>query len=235
MSEKVNSSPSSVASGDRGDITRHKLLLAAIDVFGRHGFDGTSTRHLANAAGVNLQAIPYYFGGKEGLYIAAAEHIANVIAAHVSDLRESIRDRLTCVEHHTAPVTTAEAQKLLGDIIEIMAMLFVSRESETWARFLIREQMEPTDAFQRVYGGVMQPTLEVTSRLVGIILRKDPNSEHVRLRTLALLGGVMVFRIAHAATLAQLGWRELGAREAAIIRGHARELATSLVPSGAAS
>ena len=235
MNGKVNLPQNSALSGDRGDATRHKLLLAAIDVFGRHGFDGTSTRHLANAAGVNLQAIPYHFGSKEGLYIAAAEHIATAIAAHISGLRESVRARLTRVDHHTALVTADEAQKLLSEIVEAMAMLFVSRESETWARFLIREQMEPTEAFQRVYGGVMQPTLEVTSRLVGIILKENPNSEHVRLRTLALLGGVMVFRMAHAAALAQLGWQEIGTREAAIIRGLARELVTSLVHSGAAS
>src|SRR5579862_9588675 len=54
---------------NRNDL-RLRLLEAAIDVFGRHGFDGASTRMLAKAAGVNLQAIPYHFGGKEGLYLA---------------------------------------------------------------------------------------------------------------------------------------------------------------------
>lgn len=58
--------------GNRGDVTREKLLSASVDVFGRYGFDGATTRMLADAAGVNLQAIPYYFGGKEGLYIATA-------------------------------------------------------------------------------------------------------------------------------------------------------------------
>ena len=64
---------------DRGDVTREKLLTSSIDVFGRYGFDGATTRMLAETAGVNLQAIPYYFGGKEGLYIAAAEHLSSII------------------------------------------------------------------------------------------------------------------------------------------------------------
>src|SRR3546814_4183421 len=70
---------------DRGDTTRQKLLRASIDVFGRHGFDGATTRTLADAAGVNLQAISYHFGGKDGLYVAAAEHIAAMIAGHRSE------------------------------------------------------------------------------------------------------------------------------------------------------
>ncbi|HEX6141368.1 MAG TPA: TetR family transcriptional regulator, partial [Geminicoccaceae bacterium] len=54
------------ARGERGEATRERLLLAAIDVFGRRGFEA-STRELAGAAGVNLAAIPYHFGSKHGL------------------------------------------------------------------------------------------------------------------------------------------------------------------------
>ena len=39
----------------RGDLTREKLLTASIDVFGRYGFDGATTRMLTDAAGVNQQ------------------------------------------------------------------------------------------------------------------------------------------------------------------------------------
>ena len=54
------------APASRRDQTRERLLSASLDVFGRLGFDGASTRQLADAAGVNLQAIPYHFGNKEG-------------------------------------------------------------------------------------------------------------------------------------------------------------------------
>jgi AcrR family transcriptional regulator len=218
---------------ERGDATRDKLLSASIDVFGRYGFDGTTTRALADAAGVNLQAIPYYFGGKEGLYIAAAEHIALLIAFHIAGLRDRVRARLEEAEHRGRPISPDEARPLLADILETMAMLFVSRESESWARFLIREQMEPTEAFRRVYRGTMKPTLDVIDKLIATILGEDPLSEHVRLRTLALLGSVMVFRMAHAAALAQLGWKKVGPREIDIIRSLARELVASVGRPGA--
>ena len=217
---------------ERGDPTREKLLTASIEVFGRYGFDGATTRALADAAGVNLQAIPYYFGGKEGLYLAAAEHIGELIASHVGEMRQAVRTRLAAADHEGAPLGRDEAQALLTRILQTMAALFVSDESAPWARFLIREQMEPTEAFQRVYGGVMKPMLEVTRRLVGIILGEDPETDHVKLRTFTLLGGVMVFRMAHAAVLAELQWEKFGPRETENVQGLAGEIVASLAASG---
>ncbi|ALA19990.1 MULTISPECIES: CerR family C-terminal domain-containing protein [unclassified Chelatococcus] len=217
----------------RGDAARERLLNAAIDVFGLFGFDGASTRKLADAAGVNLQAIPYYFGSKEGLYLATAEYLAGLIQAHVAPLRERLRERLSQAEGQAAPIGREEAQALLAEMLEAMAALFVSPRSERWARFLIREQMAPTEAFQRIYGGVMEPTLGVARRLVGILVAADPDTDGVRLRTLALLGGVMVFRVAHAAVLRQLAWDAIGPEEAEHVRRLARTLVADLRPGGA--
>jgi TetR/AcrR family transcriptional regulator, regulator of cefoperazone and chloramphenicol sensitivity len=53
-----------------GEVARAKLLDAALRLFGERGFAATSTRDIAEAAGVNLAAIRYYFGDKQGLYRA---------------------------------------------------------------------------------------------------------------------------------------------------------------------
>jgi len=50
---------------------RQRLLEAALALFAEHGFAGTSTRAIAQAAGTNIAAIRYYFGDKQGLYRAA--------------------------------------------------------------------------------------------------------------------------------------------------------------------
>lgn len=50
---------------------RERLLLAGLRLFAHQGFAKTSTRELAEAAGVNVAAISYYFGDKAGLYRAA--------------------------------------------------------------------------------------------------------------------------------------------------------------------
>ena len=51
----------------RGEDARRRILEAALEMFATVGYEGTSTRHLAERAGVNLPAIQYYFGSKEGL------------------------------------------------------------------------------------------------------------------------------------------------------------------------
>src|ERR1700760_864624 len=46
---------------------REHILITAEVLFGEKGFDGTSVRDIAQAAGVNLAMISYYFGSKEKL------------------------------------------------------------------------------------------------------------------------------------------------------------------------
>ncbi|MBX3660034.1 MAG: CerR family C-terminal domain-containing protein [Ramlibacter sp.] len=51
-----------------GLAARARLLKAALGLFSQKGFTKTSTREIAQAAGVNIAAISYYFGDKAGLY-----------------------------------------------------------------------------------------------------------------------------------------------------------------------
>jgi AcrR family transcriptional regulator len=51
--------------------TRERILVAALQVFAEHGFDGARTREIADRAGANLGLIKYYFDTKEKLWQAA--------------------------------------------------------------------------------------------------------------------------------------------------------------------
>ena len=55
--------------------TRQSLILTALQLFGEKGFEATTTREIAAAAGANIGSISYHFGGKEGLHAACAEFI----------------------------------------------------------------------------------------------------------------------------------------------------------------
>ena len=81
MTRKIKSPPKRKSSGGyaRGDETRLRIVETALDMFGQQGYEKTSTRAIAEHANVNLGALTYYFGNKEGLYRACAEHIASFV------------------------------------------------------------------------------------------------------------------------------------------------------------
>lgn len=219
---------------NRSDDVRLRLLDAAIEIFGRHGFDGASTRMLARTAGANLQAIPYYFGGKEGLYLVAADHIAERIRAHIGPVAMKIGARLAAVPDG-GPLPADDARSLLVEMLEAAARLMVSEELAAFARFIVSEQMEPTAAFERLYEKIMSPLLQRARGLVGAILEADPESETVRLRTIATLGQILVFRVAHATVMRQLSWQKIGAGEFAAMRETIRQIVAAMTPVSNAS
>lgn len=53
------------------DSTADRILKAAVPLFAEKGYAGVSVREIVKAADVsNVGAVSYYFGGKEGLYLA---------------------------------------------------------------------------------------------------------------------------------------------------------------------
>lgn len=59
-----------MSAGDR----RTQLLEVAIELFSKHGFDGTTTREIAAAAGVSEAIIFRHFASKEELYAALLDY-----------------------------------------------------------------------------------------------------------------------------------------------------------------
>lgn len=73
-----------------GGDTRDRIVEAALETFTEMGFDGASTREIANRVGVNHGLIPYYFGTKEKLWQVAVarafEDLETGVAAILADL-----------------------------------------------------------------------------------------------------------------------------------------------------
>ncbi len=59
----------------RSIVTQQRLLDAAIQAFSENGFKGTSTRDIADRAGVHHPLITYHFKNKSQLWRAAADRI----------------------------------------------------------------------------------------------------------------------------------------------------------------
>src|ERR1700675_1548635 len=53
--------------------TRQRILDAATEEFARHGLGGARVDRIATRAGANKRMLYYYFGDKDGLFLAALE------------------------------------------------------------------------------------------------------------------------------------------------------------------
>jgi len=62
---------------ERAELTRGRILSAAVDQFAEHGLSGARTEAIAEAAGVNKALLYYYFKSKDALYNAALELVAD--------------------------------------------------------------------------------------------------------------------------------------------------------------
>lgn len=230
----MTKTPSSRSAADAGrnDGAREKLLLAALELFGQYGFDGVSTRKLAERAGVNLQAINYYFDNKRGLYNAVADYLIERLQVRIGERRKMVLGRFAESQFGGRPIDVDEARAILTTLGESMLTLFADDESAVWVRYMVREQAEPTEAYDRIYTGFMQPMLTAVRHLVGILLEADPNSERVRLRTLSLVGSLIVYRVGRATILREMEWSSVGQKEITAIRRIASELVASIHPIG---
>ncbi len=75
---------------------REKIMQEAIKLFAQKGLAGTTVREIAQAAGLNLSLISYYFGGKEGLYKEIFREHAMKIQSDVTQiLSKTDRSKLT--------------------------------------------------------------------------------------------------------------------------------------------
>lgn len=192
----------------RGGETRKALIAAALDVFGRTGFDGASTRALARAAGVNQALIGYHFGGKRGLYLAVFENIAEQMQAHMAPAVESIDHQLDELPLDDGE-RRARALQLLLTLFDAFIEMLAGQASAHWTPLVLREQQDPTEAFDLIYDSLIGRMLSLITRLVAISSGMEEGSEACRIRTLMVLGHAMVFRIARGFTKRYLQWEEL--------------------------
>jgi AcrR family transcriptional regulator len=210
-------SPTARARRDRGTETRARLIEAAIDVFGRHGYEGATTRQIAKAADANLAAIVYHFGSKEALYLAVAEQL-------VGQINERIGPVLAFVEA-SFPERPAQALALLKQMLgAFVDVVLGNPEAARWARIIVRELLDPTEAFDIIYGFTGRAHGLVT-RLVAVASGADPDAMETKLRAFTVIGQGIVFRVANAMVLRRIARDELGPAEREAIK---RILATNV-------
>jgi AcrR family transcriptional regulator len=73
--------------------TQEKLLDAALEAFSENGFKGTSTRDIADRAGVHHPLITYHFKSKEELWRASADRVFRRFGEELAQAMERNAER----------------------------------------------------------------------------------------------------------------------------------------------
>ena len=157
-----------------------------------------------------MSSITYHYGGKEGLYLAAARRIG-----------EQISERFVTTMAQAPDPDSLDARAAVEQVIALgdaFLSMLLSPVSAPWARFIVREQMEPTEAFEVLWSQFMS---RLSEHLVKLVLRAGNGRwkpAEARVRAVALVGQILVFRVSRAAALRMTGWHDIGSAQAAEIR-----------------
>ena len=171
-------------------MVQQRLLEIAIREFGLKGLEGASTREIAAAAGTAMSSITYHYRSKEGLYLAAADHIAATMGEQMAIAMS--------LDH--LPETPEEARASIQIVLGALADKMASEDSISWTLFIVREQMNPTEAFERLYGGLMGRMMNRLVELVGIATGWQ-DGQTAEVATVTLFGQVVVLRSSRASFL----------------------------------
>ncbi|MEM9348864.1 MAG: CerR family C-terminal domain-containing protein [Pseudomonadota bacterium] len=192
----------------RSEATRQALLDAAVKLFGEKGYENSTVRDLISEADVNLAAINYHFGGKEGLRYAAIDHIACKIQTEGPS--EALRDL------SPSDIATMTADDARATLRRVMKASFIrsTREhgNEMKARYVPRyiqreliQGGKPTEIF---FEKIFSVQFALMRALVARVTGEDPASETVRLRAVSLVGQSVFLNLARPLVLMALEWED---------------------------
>lgn len=134
----------------RSIVTQQKLLDAAIDAFSENGFNGTSTREIAERAGVHHPLITYHFKNKDQLWRAAADKVfLNFAKSLAKAFQENADD---CPKARMASM--------------IRAYVYYAKQQPAMHKVLVQEAHFPNERLDWLINTHLKPLFEATFTLI---------------------------------------------------------------------
>lgn len=195
----------------KGEQAKNQLIAAALAQFGEYGLHAT-TRDIAAQAGQNIAAITYYFGSKEDLYLACAQWIADFIGSQFRPHAEEAERLFAQPEPDRGAM-----RELILRACKNMIMLLTQDDTVNLSKFISREQLSPTAAYQLVHDQVINPLHTHLTRLIAAYTGRDANDTQMIVHTHAILGEVLAFRLGKETILLRTGWSQFDEDKTALI------------------
>jgi AcrR family transcriptional regulator len=137
-----------------GSAAQDRIITAALDLFGRHGVNGTSLQMIADAIGVTKAAVYHQFPTKEEIVVAAVEvelaelevaldaadtqagtrHAREIVLGKVIDLAVERRRMVGAVQHDPVIVRLLAQREPFRELMERLYTVLTGGDSSTEAR-----------------------------------------------------------------------------------------------------
>lgn len=164
------------------DGKRLRLLEAAAPVFAEHGFEGATLRDICAAAGANLAAVNYYFGGKLQLYVETINYwFGQLLAKYPPNLG-------------VEPGASAE-ERLFAFVRSYFLRLFGGGVPEMLSAIILREMSQPTPAVELVAQRTVKPMRDLLVSIVTELLGEGATDDDIFRGATSIIGQIMFHRI----------------------------------------
>ncbi|MEE2973218.1 MAG: CerR family C-terminal domain-containing protein [Planctomycetota bacterium] len=159
--------------------SRQDILDAATRLFADKGYEAAAVREICHAAGANVAAINYHFGGKAALY------------------HEVVRRAYEATSSSPMPTLAAfeEPEVALGAWIEWYVDRGTSPSEDPARRLLLREAAQPTAELDGLVQSVLHPVYRGLKEIVTTLLPPTACLRTRKIHCLSILGQCLVHRV----------------------------------------
>lgn len=121
----------------KGELSKRRILEAALKEFAKHGYDQTSIQTVADRAGAQKTAITHYFGDKLGLFRECVDEIL----LYVSKMRDAVADPKddAYVQLQKSFLSNLELHREKPDYVRILIALYSFANHDSGLNKLYRD------------------------------------------------------------------------------------------------
>ncbi len=162
--------------------TQWRILESAGEIFAESGYRDATVREICKHAGVNLAAVCYHFGDKEGLYFEVLRYWHDV------SMKKYPLDSLVNPELHPA--------ERLRNFVRWFLLCILDEGKPAWfERLFAKELMEPTAAFDRLLDEVVRPFYQVLESIIEEIIDRRVSEEKMLLCCESIISQCLRYKV----------------------------------------
>jgi TetR/AcrR family transcriptional regulator, regulator of cefoperazone and chloramphenicol sensitivity len=208
----------------RGEETRARIISAAMQLFGKKGFDGVTTREIATQAEVPAPSLQYYFVNKEGLYKACVEHLQT----NAQDVLEpAVNSALALLKNDASTERLIDAY---CSFLECLAdFLLGSPDATSRALFIAHLRMTSEAALKASKNAFRTRMLDCCQALVSRISGDTLTKDEARLIVATINGQLMTFHFGREHMKMLVGWDDFTPARVQKLKQLLRQQTTALL------